>query len=692
MINKKRFIRILATLFAAAILMMPFAGYGGGKNLAADSTSGATKYLDTGFTWEISSTTYLTSLTIAEGAAIKAPEGYSLTMTINGVETGQKLVDLKAADGATRIIPGTYKGNIVLTVAKANPTKSFKLRQALYLDETGVVGSKSVLAAVAGSKPAGFDINGIKITSTGECFNGIYVAGGSYTLNNIMINFTGDGRSDFEGYGSALMATGKDTRLVVDNSKIHNKGIVRTGVIAAGGSNVIVKNSIIETHDGEKPPFILPQRGGSGLGGSIGLCRATLILGANTRASYINSTISGDGWGLLASDDSQDIKMAAINCTISHTDDIGGYGAYALGNATEWFLGSELNVSCTGVTLKDGHVFYGNSTPETVADLNEKLGLGLTKEELKSIPNKNTIVNSKLFGIMATRTGTVDVNGGTIFNTGNTTFMNKGQPIDITVDGSEGVRLNPGNGVIMQLMDDDDPGMNNSTYREFGTAPERDEKFDLSSTSNAAASTFSNISLKGDFYNSIGWGKNAATSSTKGGGSAGSPGDSSGVPGGGMPEGGMPGSAPGGGMPSGGTGGAAGSSPGGPVGGMPGGVGASGKNMALTFDNARITGVISSSESHHAKPELDMLKDYKLFGVVTNTAHEAINNGVIISLTNGSTWIVTGTSYLTSLSIDTGSTITGAVGYNLSMTVGGVKKTIEAGVYKGKIMLTVTKS
>ena len=117
----------------------------------------------------------------------------------------------------------------------------------------------------------------------------------------------------------------------------------------------------------------------------------------------------------------------------------------------------------------------------------------------------------------------------------------------------------------------------------------------------------------------------------------------------------------------------------------------SGRNMVLTFDNARITGVISSSESHHTKPEMDMLKDYKLFGVVTNTAHEPINNGVIVSLTNGSTWTVTGTSYLTSLTIDNGSTITAAKGYKATMTVDGMEKVIGPGEYKGLIVIKVTK-
>ena len=48
--------------------------------------------------------TSLERLTIGEGAVIKAPEGKSLTMTVDGVETGTD--------------PGTYKGNIVLNDKK----------------------------------------------------------------------------------------------------------------------------------------------------------------------------------------------------------------------------------------------------------------------------------------------------------------------------------------------------------------------------------------------------------------------------------------------------------------------------------------------------------------------------------------------------------------------------------------------
>jgi len=262
---------LILNIILASFIVISLSAYAQAHASASKSASGTKTdavTIKAGEIWKVPETTRLKSLTIEDGANIIAPEGFSLTMTVNGVETGQKLVDLKAADGATYILPGTYKGNIVLTVAEANPTKSFKIRQALYLDSTGIVEQKSVLAAVTGEIQDPFNIKGIKISSTGECFNGIWVAGGSYSFNNIKINLTGDGRSDFEGYGAAIMATGSDTRVVVDKSKVQNKGIVRTGVIADGGSNVIVKNSIIKTRDGEKPPYVLPQRGGSGLGGS----------------------------------------------------------------------------------------------------------------------------------------------------------------------------------------------------------------------------------------------------------------------------------------------------------------------------------------------------------------------------------------------------------------------------------------
>ena len=62
------------------------------------------------------------------------------------------------------------------------------------------------------------------------------------------------------------------------------------------------------------------------------------------------------------------------------------------------------------------------------------------------------------------------------------------------------------------------------------------------------------------------------------------------------------------------------------------------------------------------------------------------------SLEAGSTWTVTGTSYLTGLSIDRDSRIIVPEGLKITMTVNGAKKAVKAGEYKGNIVITVTKS
>ena len=52
--------------------------------------------------WIVDKTCYLSGLTLEPGASVTAPDGKSLTMTVNGIETA--------------IVPGTYTGTISLTV------------------------------------------------------------------------------------------------------------------------------------------------------------------------------------------------------------------------------------------------------------------------------------------------------------------------------------------------------------------------------------------------------------------------------------------------------------------------------------------------------------------------------------------------------------------------------------------------
>jgi hypothetical protein len=62
-----------------------------------------------------------------------------------------------------------------------------------------------------------------------------------------------------------------------------------------------------------------------------------------------------------------------------------------------------------------------------------------------------------------------------------------------------------------------------------------------------------------------------------------------------------------------------------------------------------------------------------------------VNNPVSLTLENGAKWMVTGTNYLSSLTIDETSSI---LGMGLVMTVDGVETEIAAGTYTGQIVLT----
>lgn len=631
-------------------------------------TTTAGKTVAAGETWEVAETTSLSSLTVGEGATISAPEGKSLTMTVDGVESGQALA---STDGYDLVfVPATYTGDVVLTVTDANPVEYTPagpaaapvvspFRQAIYIDSAGFVLAKSVIAAIIGGRPAADMVEGLEITSTGECFNGIYAAS-SYTVKDVEIDFTGNARSDFSGYGTAIVGTGEGTTLVVDGAQIRTDGVARAAVVAANGANVIVKNSDIQTNNGELPADYLPgidtakMRSVPWMLGLAGNVRSTNILGTNTKASYINSSIASEGWGVLSTDGCTTPTLTAINSTISITGE-DGYGSYGIGDATENFLGCSFEVASYATISRGSFLFYGDSTPEKVAQLNTDLSLGLTEEEMAAVPNLPTVVNSKRFGIMWHGGGTLDVSGGTVFNTKETTFLDKGQAIKIAVDGSQGAQLNPENGVIMQFMDDDDPGpdfatmLNTGVYNEPTAPAELDATHDLTRAGDAdAQATFANITLEGDLYNS-----------TRGGLAA--------------PMGAPPGAPPAA---------DAGAAPAAALTSIS-------KNLCLTFDNSLITGIISASAAKHAKAGIAEA-DYKLLGTVTNTPGPAVNNGVVVVLKNKATWTVTGTSYLTSLTIGGDCTVAAAGGKTLLMTIDGVETPIAPGTYKGKIQLSVT--
>ena len=97
------------------------------------------------------------------------------------------------------------------------------------------------------------------------------------------------------------------------------------------------------------------------------------------------------------------------------------------------------------------------------------------------------------------------------------------------------------------------------------------------------------------------------------------------------------------------------------AGGGPGGGPAVGLNLVLNFASSQVTGVITATLAEHYVDTIDSSNWWEL-GHVSNTPQAVINNGVIVALTDGSTWTVTGTSYLSALSLDATSSVAGPRG------------------------------
>jgi hypothetical protein len=417
-----------------------------------------------GETLVVSRTTRVDVLTVAEGGTLTAPDGHSLTLTVDGVETGQALTG--TGGSSTAVVAGAYRGDVVLNVATANPqtysSLPFPFRQGLYVGSTGVVTAKSVLAGVVGGRLTDAYARGVRIASTGEAYNGVYVAGGDYLLKTPRISLTGNGRCDFIGYGAAVLGTGEDTTLVVDGDGIKNQGAVRTAVIADGGSKVIVKNSRILTKNGELPDDYVStvetayMQDAPWMLGISGNVRATNLLGEKTSATYINSAVYSEEWGALSVDNGSNRKLTAIESEFGNTGD-DGYGSYAIGDTTERFLGCELHVSTYAAIDRGGSIHYGDSSRAAVAALDDELELGLSAAELAELTPRHTKVNSLRWGDVARRRLCHHRRRYRLQHR-QEHLPRQGRQVSIRVDGSAGARLDPGNGIVLQVMEDDDPG------------------------------------------------------------------------------------------------------------------------------------------------------------------------------------------------------------------------------------------
>jgi hypothetical protein len=459
----------------------------------------------------------------------------------------------------------------------------------------------------------------------------------TYTIINPKIDFTGNGRNDFAGFGAAIMTAG-NSNVTINNAKIVTRGAVRTALWTGGKSTTTVNNADIETFSGTLPadykfsiapgPMMeIPY--GLGMSGNQ---RSTNLIDEAT-VTYNNSHIKAHGWGALSSDGGGPTRMFVNN---SHIETIGsGYGAYANGDAHDHFS------HCTFDVADVALVIGGN-------------GSGTFTDETK--------VNSKRYGVFmhqGTGGSVLTIEKGSVFNTRLAAIEVKGRGGDVIINDAE---IHAGNGVILQSMKNDDPIM-------------------------AAMAAGHSPDMPG------GGGPGGAAGGAPGGAPGGGPGGPGGAPGG---PGGAPGGGPGGLAPGVAP---AEKTYSGDVNALFKNATLNGDvyhamkgkgDMNVHMENTTLTGAISISTTRPSSGQEPTKETFRSIGDVQNTPGAATDKyGLRLSLDEKSKWVVDKTCYLTSLTIANGAVITAPAGSSVTLLVDGTTTPIKAGVYTGNIEVRV---
>lgn len=599
----------------------------GGKVLAYQST------------WLVKETISTHELTICPRAVLTAPEGKFLTLTVNGV--------------GKQIQPGTYKGDVVLSVTDAYhmaPGGLMRMNQigrqmnsAIVIKDGKV--AQTVPAILQGGEVADGKTEGVYMASSEECFNGMIISGdGEYTVKGVKADFEGYGDNDFLGVGCAVTIV-DDAKVTVEDCDFTMSGITRCAFHVGGHSDVLVKNTKMQnlSPESEWPGSFSWQ---------VGFCGNNRLAQLTDLGNvvYDNCDLKTNGWGILSIDGSEDsIKMVVKNSRLELSGPRAhGYGAFCIGENEIVFDNCDVDV-------------YGY--PMLLMGME---GLG-----------KASILNSRIkgrrFGAMVIDDdNSVFTIKDSSFKTGKSTLCIKASATIIDIDNTT---MEPANGTIVQLMDPDESGMNVVEHRipvgEVDVAlPDRD--LSAASLKEDVVLNISNCDLKGNFYNST---TNIRAYQRDAKGAMGIFHDTVvGI----LPMFELP------------KDGEEAPPPMGPAARHNGDDLRGPKNLGLNLKNTKIEGVISSADQKYRDGLTVIREDERMeLGNITQTAAPTINNGVCVDLDKDSAWTVTGTSYVTALTLAEGAKVAAPEGKKLTVTVDGATVELKAGAYTGKIVLTV---
>ena len=590
-------------------------------------------------TWLVEETFSCNELIIRPRAVLTAPEGKFLTLTVDGV--GQK------------IEPGTYKGDVVLSVTDAyhmRPGGLMRPNQISRDFHTGIVVedgkvTKTIPAIVQGGSIEDGKVEGVYMASREDSFNGIVVDGeGECTIKDVKADFDGFGDNDFLGVGCAVTVVGNPT-VTIEDCDFTVNGVTRCAVHVGGTSTVTVKNT--------KLTNICPEDTWPGcFSWQVGFCGSNRLAQFTDAANvtYDGCDLKTNGWGILSIDGTDGGQTMLVKNTRMELSGpkAHGYGAFCIG---------------------DNEVIYDNCDVDVYGY--PLLMMGMEGKGKASILNSR--IKGRRYGVMINGDdNSVLTIKDSDFKTGKSTFCVHGASTIIDV---ENTSMTAANGTIVQLMDTDQCGMAMADFHiPVGVVDEYVEGRDLSAASLTEDVTFrlKDCAIKGNFLNSttnIRAYRNSAIAGV---------GEFHDTVIGLLPD-----------WDAEGDDGA--DAYGGPIAARHHGDDLRGpKNLGLELTGTSIEGIISSATQKYRDGLTTIVEDNRMeLTNITQTPAPTVNNGIVITMDAASSWVVTGTSHITGLTLAEGAKVAAPAGKKLTVTVDGQSVDLKPGTYAGKIVLTV---
>ena len=594
--------------------------------------------------WLVENTVHYHELTICPHANIMAPEGYHVSLIVNGV--------------GHEVVPGTYYGDVILTISEGYDMAPHALmrKNDIHLDmqPVAVISDSGTDLRVPDMVAQGTlrdgAAEGVYMGTTAPNYNGIIVTeNAEFAVKDSTFDFEGKGSNDFMGLGAGIIAIDK-SRVTIEDSSFNFSGVTRCAIHAGGESHVTVNRCDV-TNISPDTDWVGNFAWQIALLGTNRLCQ----LADGATAEYHDCNLTGNGWGITSIDGTNaPVHLLIDRCKMrligprSH-----GYGAFCIGGNEVVIQDSDLQV---------------NGYPMLVWNL-EKGGHPIIR---------NSKIRGRRFGAMVYGDSgcTFDISGSEI-TTGKSTLVVKGSCARLNI---EDTKMAPGNGTVLQLMDSDECGMGTDNFViPVGETDTYVEGRDLTAIDpeDDVVLNLKNTHVAGNFYNST---TNFRISKRSKKGGMGLFHDTvAGLPG--MDDGAAPPAMPpmegegAGGPPAGGGFPAAKDGP---------------KNLEMNLTNSSVEGLITSALQFYREGLREITEKNRIeLSDITQSAAPTVNNGVMVSLDGKSAWTVTDTCYLTKLSLAEGAVLNAPEGKSLTMTVDGTAVPVAPGTYQGTIVLTV---